>query len=77
MFKTPRITMLTIQVILLLFIAAVLTTTLFTLLFSPPYPASAANLPVIHSSLQASYHADALSAQIAPLELRLVEQVDD
>ncbi len=72
-----RSSLLTMQMILLLVIAALLTTTLFTLLFSPPYPASASNLPAIQSRLQASYHADALRVQIAPLELRLVEQVDD
>ncbi|MEN4012109.1 MAG: hypothetical protein AB1453_04315 [Chloroflexota bacterium] len=72
-----RFTSLTLRVILILFIAAAFTTTLTTLLFSPPYPASAANLPAIHSRLQANYLVDVPPEQIIPLEMRLVDQVND
>ncbi|GAP09730.1 hypothetical protein BECAL_00881 [Bellilinea caldifistulae] len=58
---------LTLQLILTLMIAAILTTTLLVLVFSPIYPASASTLPAIQSSRQANYRAESVHPIFAPV----------
>jgi hypothetical protein len=64
---------LTVQLILTLLLAAVLTTTTLVLLFAPVYPASASNLPAIHASRQADYRPDNIPPVFAPLNPRAID----
>jgi hypothetical protein len=64
---------LTLQLILTLVLAAVLTTTTLVLLFAPAYPASASNLPAIHAARQADYRPDQFPPVFAPLDPRAID----
>lgn len=64
---------LTLQLILTLVLAAVLTTTTLVLLFVPVYPASASNLPSIHAARQADYRPDNNLPVFAPLNPRAID----
>lgn len=64
---------LTLQLILTLVLAAVLTTTTLVLLFAPAYPASASNLPAIHAARQADYRPDHIPPVFAPLDPRTID----
>lgn len=62
----------TILVILAVSLAAA---TFLAIVIPHATPAQAADLPAIHSELQADYGPDALETRLAPLDLRLIEDV--
>ncbi|MEW6503787.1 MAG: hypothetical protein AB1457_07465 [Chloroflexota bacterium] len=73
-FRTPFIR-LTLQLTLTLLIAAIFTTTLLVLVFTPPYPASASDLPTIHAARQADYRTDHDPIPFAPLDPRAIDSI--